>query len=398
MYYRLVSALKRRLILELQDVFSRHPVYDKLVPNIQDKNTFSEAPQYGLVVKGSSTNKIQLSSDNFVGHVHSYVMLTYLKTPAYMLEWVREDLSVIENAGGMPSQPGVYYLECLKAPTNANEEGSFAIDPLYTVLDEPLMLFATGTEQFAQLEKLPVKDTVRLWENGNYPLKEGVDYEIDYASGEVQFKTRFAPHARVTADYFNEGVSIGPIPFRWNSANSKVIPGVVLAFGKRARVGDKLAVQITPEREDTAMAYGGKFEVNFELDVISRDTIQMEEIADFAVMSLWGEKKNRLELEGIEIIDVSMGGETEESYDETGDLWYYNASLSVQLRADWEVHIPMPLRIYKASITSVDAENSVTADRRTDAKNNLVALAQPGLYIATAPILVNRNDDYERIS
>jgi hypothetical protein len=36
MYYYLLSSLKRRLILELQDSFSRHPVYEKVVPFIQN--------------------------------------------------------------------------------------------------------------------------------------------------------------------------------------------------------------------------------------------------------------------------------------------------------------------------------------------------------------------------
>ncbi len=325
-------------------------------------------------------------------------MLTYLKQPGYMLEWVREDSSVVKAADGMPAHPGVYYLECLEAPTNANEDGFFAMDPIYTVQDEPLMLFQSGVEHTGQLQGIPVKNTLRLWENRNYPLKEGVDYHVDYNTGEITFLVSFNKQTQVTADYFFEEKTISPVKFRWNSANSTLIPGVILAFGKRARKGDKVAVQVYSERVDTAKAYGGKFEVNFELDVISRDSIQMEEIADFAVMSLWGEKKNTLELDGIEILDVSMGGETEESYDETADLTYYNASLSVQMRADWEVHIPMPLTIYKVSTTTPEGENSVTPDRRTDAKSTLVALAQPGLFIATAPILAGLNDDYERIS
>ena len=78
MYYYLISSLKRRLILELQDSFAQHPIYSKIVPWIQNKYTFDERPQFGIVVKGSSANKVALSGDNFMGTVESHVMLAYI--------------------------------------------------------------------------------------------------------------------------------------------------------------------------------------------------------------------------------------------------------------------------------------------------------------------------------
>lgn len=398
MYYRLLSALKRRLVVELQDSFSRHPVYEKIVDNIQNKYVFEERPNYGIVVSGSSANRVQLSADNFIGMVHSYVMLAYLGKPAYMLEWVREDTQTIKAEGGMPTLPGIYYLECASAPTNVNEEGEFFVDRLLSVSDEPVLLFESGIERHAQLQNVPVKGMLRLWENKTYLLTEGRDYTVDYTSGEVRFLTRFYPNSTVEADYFYAGPTTGPHKFKWNSADFVTIPGVVLAFGKRARKGDKVAVRVYEERVDTAKAYGGKFEVSFELTVISQDPIQMEEIADFTVMSLLGEKKDLLEYEGIEILDISIGGETEEQYDETGDLFFYNASISVQLRADWEVHIPIPLTISKGSVTSAAADASVDSDRKTSERSNLVMVADGGLFMATAPILTGRNDSYERIA
>jgi hypothetical protein len=89
MYYYLIGALKRRLILELQDSFSRHAIYQKITPFIQNKFAFSERPQFGIVVKGSSANKVQLSADNFIGTVQSHVMLAYVDQPAHPIEWHR---------------------------------------------------------------------------------------------------------------------------------------------------------------------------------------------------------------------------------------------------------------------------------------------------------------------
>lgn len=398
MYYYLISSLKRRLILELQDSFSRHPVYQKVAPFIQNRFSFEERPQYGIVVKGSSANKVQLSSDNLIGEVQSHVMLAYLGQPAYLLEWVKEDIPCIMNNGGvMPTPPGIYYFECLTAPTNPGDKGTFVIDPLLTVTDEPVMLFSSGIESSAQLQNIPVKGTLRLWENRNQLLIEGRDYSVDYTTGAIQFKVRFYVNSIVTADYRYAIDTIGPIEFTWNAADINTLHGVVLAFGKRAKPGDKIAVVVYGDRVDAAQAFGGRLDVSFDLDVISRDPIQTEEIADFAFMTLWGEKRSKLSTEGIEIAEVSIGGEAEEQYDETGDLYFYNASLSVQIQTDWEMHSPLPLTISKASIVSREAEVSVDYERRTSQQSNLHLMPPSNLFFATIPVIVGRNDSFERI-
>ena len=387
MYYYLTAAIKRRAILELKDSFSRHPIYDKIVPWIQNKFAFTERPQMGIVVKGSSANKVSLSGDNFMGNIQSFVMLAYVGVPTYPIEWVREDLNAIrENEGRMPSAPGIYYLEILTVPENPQTPGSFVIDPLLTVTGEPLLRFQSGIEREAQLENIPTKGTVRLWVNGRVLLTEGTDYQVDYRSGAVTFLARFAPNEVVSADYRYPVPSQGPFPFQWNTADFKTIPGVVMAFGKRGKPGDKVAIRISPDRDDTALAYGGKFEVSLDLDIISQDTTATEELADLSVMYLWGEKKPYLEFEGIEIVDISIGGEAEETYDETADLNYYTASLSIQFRADWEIHVPLPLTLSK--VTSA----------KKDGGDGLVYAGPSTLLYTTFPTIVGRNNDFERIT
>lgn len=397
MYYYLIGAMKRRLIVELQDSFSRHPIYSKIVPFIQNRFAFDERPQYGIVVKGSSANKVQFAPDNFIGTVQSHVMLAYVGQPKYPLEWVREDLDAVRaNNDIFPTLPGVYFLEILKAPGFAEEDGYFVIDPLLTQVDEPLLQITTGLETTAQLQQIPVRETVRIWENRNFLLAEDRDYTVNYQTGEVTFAARFPKGTRITADYRYAVASAGPFPFRWNTANFTALPGVVLAFGKRAATGDKVAVVIYQDRVDTANAYGGKFEISFDFDVITRDTTQVEEIADLVVMYLWGEKKPLLEFEGIEIVDISMGGETEEPADETGDLYYYQASMSIQFRADWELHIPLPLTISKVTPTTPEGEAGQDPARRTGAPSTIVA-SIGGLFFTTRPAIVGRNDLFERI-
>lgn len=381
MYYYLVNSLKRRLILELKDSFKGHPVYNKIVDFIEDKFTFNERPQYGIVVKGSSANKVSLAADNFMGTVQSHVMLAYIGTPTYPLEWVREDIRCVAEDGYFPTAAGVYYMEILRAPENNSEHGAYAIDPLLTVTDEAVLQFVTGVEREAQLQRVPLQKTLRLWADHRTLLTEGVDYQVNYQNGAITFLRNFNPNQVLNGDYRYPAPTIGPIYFQWNQADFKTLPGVVLAFGKRAKKGDKVAVVVYPDRVDAANAYGGKFELTFELEVISQDSIQREEIADFAIMSLWGVKKPLLEFEGIELVDISMGGEVEETYDEAADLMYYNSTLSIQLRADWEIHIPMPLTISRIQQTIPRPEQQVPTD----------------LFFSTFPILAGRNSTFEKI-
>lgn len=397
MYYYLVQALKRRLVLELKDSFAKHPVYEKIVPFIQNKYAFSERPQYGIVVKGSSANKVALSADNYIGAIMSHVMLAYVGEPAYPLEWVKEDLGCVRaNNNRMPTPPGVYYLEVLEAPTNAQEEGSFIIDPLLTVSDEPVLRFQDGIEDEAQLQQVPAKGTLRLWENHRFLLVEGEHYHVNYDTGAIELITRGAPGATLSADYRYAVPSVGPLPFKWNQGDNKTLPGVVLAFGKRSKKGDKVAIVVYEDRVEAAHAYGGRFDVTFDMDAIARDPNQMEEMADLIVMYLMAQKRPLLSSEGIEIMDISMGGEAEEIYDETGDDYFYNASLTIQMQADWEVHMPLPLTVSRVTDTTAETDK-LSTPLDLVRESTIIGDVKNKLFFHTYPVIAGRNNNYERI-
>lgn len=395
MYFYLNGAMKRRLLNELKDSFSRHPVYSKIVPYIQDKYAFPERPQYGIVLKSASANKVGLSADNFVGIAVSHVALCYYGTPAYPIEWVREDQAVLQaNEDRMPTVPGDYYIEILTVPTNASEEGAYVIDPLLTITQEPILYFQSGVETEGQLQNLPVRNTVRLFENGRYRLIEGTDYAVDYDTGAIKFLTPFNPGARVTASYRHAAPSLGPIPFRWNTSDQTTLPGVVIAFGKRAREGDKVAIAVTQDRVDTARIYGGKWDLTYEFDCIAQDSIQREEIADWAIMYLWAEKREFLANEGISLTEISMGGESEEPMDETGDIFMYTASVSVQIQSEWEMHVPLPFTI---SQVQPMVPGGGTPDPSAPSSTAGAVPTANNLVFATLPLFAGRNNDFERI-
>lgn len=396
MYYYLTQALKRRLILELKDSFAQHPIYDKVVPFIQNKYAFDERPQFGIVIKGSSANKIALSADNFMGTIMSRVMLAYVGEAVFPLEWIREDQSCIAaNNNVLPTPPGIYYMEILSVPGSAQEEGTFIIDPLLTVNDEPVLRFVTGVEIDAQLQQIPAPGMLSLWENRRFRLIEGTHYRVDYETGAIKLLTRANPGSILTADYRYAVPSTEPVRFQWNRADFKTLPGVILAFGKRGKVGDKVAIVVYQDPVEAARATGGRVEATFDCDVIARDPIQTEEMADLLVMYLWDYKRPHLSTEGIEITDISMGGEAEEVYDETGDDYFYTASLSIQLQGDWEVHTPLPLTISRVTATTVEMDKASVLDPASG--STIIGDVGNRLFFATNQIITGRNNNFERI-
>ena len=117
----------------------------------------------------------------------------------------------------------------------------------------------------------------------------------------------------------------------------------------------------------------------------------MEEIADLTVMYLLSEKRSALSFDGIELVDVSMGGEAEEAYDETADTMYYTASISVQCQVEWETHIPLPLTITRVSPSAAPAGLA-------GANAQPLQVADGALVFQSLPIMVGRNNNFERIS
>jgi hypothetical protein len=324
-------------------------------------------------------------------------MLAYVGAPVFPLEWIREDVACIKaNGDVMPTPPGIYYLEILSVPEDAQSEGQYILDPLLTVNGEPVLRFVSGVETEGQLQRVPVQGTLRLWENRRFPLQEGTHYTVDYQTGAILFLDRSNPGSTVTADYRYAVPSVGPISYQWNKADFSTLPGVVLAFGKRGKVGDKVAIVVYEDRVVVAEAFGGLFDVTFELDAISRDSVQSEELADLIFMYLIAVKRSRLSSEGIEITDVSIGGEAEETYDETSDDYTYTISTSVQIQTRWEIHFPLPLTITRVTDTTpaTDASSKVL-DRFNE--STIIGDVQNKLVLSTMPVIAGRSNDFERI-
>lgn len=358
----LINATKKRVVRELKKILYDHPRYRADSENVQSKFSFELRPQRGIIVNNASADRVRLSADNYIGRLASFVMQAPVENlPGTTIEWVRENFNVLEqycvDRNSFPSPPGVYFLSVTKIPDDANTiAGLFTIDPVLTVTQEPLIFFTSSVDTDAQLSHDNVYDgSLRLWLDNRRVLVPDVDYHVDYPTGHVTFLKATPPGMAVYADYrYRIGLQ-GPFEFFRDTANTTALPGAVLAFGDRAQNCDKVAIVVTDTRSDVAEVYGGKFEVTFDLIVFTRDTEDRERMTDYVVVKFLESQKD-LGYDGLELLDISPGGENEEVYNAETDEYYYESSVSLSLRVDWETYTPLPGVVNRIELTSKSAE------------------------------------------
>lgn len=179
MYHFLSTALKKRLIEELRLCFDSNPRHRDIIKHIQQKYSFSERPQKGIVLESSNASPQSLSANNYLGALHSYLMLARVDDHGgTALEWVKEDERALKaNGGHFPSEPGVYYIQIEEITvTGEIPDYQFWVDPLLSVYEEPIFEFEAGDGVGIQatLANAPVLEgTVDLYAYTNHPLISG---------------------------------------------------------------------------------------------------------------------------------------------------------------------------------------------------------------------------------
>jgi len=353
-FFHVITATRRRIIDDLREVFGNHPVYQKV--EIQDKFAFDERPQFAIIVQNSTVGRVQLSASNFTGNLQSHVKLAKVEDQlGQFLEWVREDTLAIEkNNGVFPTPPGFYFVEL----TSKTE---FVIDPLFKVELEVLIESALGGETVFQLANCPIlSGSFELFLSGIFtPLCEGHDYFLNPNTGELVLVNPLAEGDKLAASYQVPGTTIGPVVFKENMSNNTALPGVVLAFGRRIEVGDRVVVIVGQTRENVARVFGGRWDISFTLDCVSRDSIQRDEIADECLIALWINKKPILEADGILLSDIGMSGESEEVYDENTDDYYFKSTIDFTVQTDWELAVPIVNEVRAINlVTGIDSSGN----------------------------------------
>jgi hypothetical protein len=237
---------------------------------------------------------------------------------------------------------GIYQLEITSGKPEIYEF-EFMLDAMLE-RNQIVISNADGTETSAILNSKPIyPGSLKLKENESL-MVEGTDYEVDNQTGIITFlqSPPVLKGANITATYRTKGLSTGPFKIpHYNQAVNTALPGVVIAFGKGVSIGDKHFIIVTNRRETIAHEYSGKWDMGISLDIYAKDSHKIEEIIDITTSSLLQERKEDLDAEGIALVDVSFGGESEQIFDEaTGDL-YYMGSVDYQFLTEWLVHRPL---------------------------------------------------------
>jgi len=243
------------------------------------------------------------------------------------------------------AKPGRYYLEIVQD----GPELKYVVNPLYSVKEEIVIANAKGSEIGGNLENQNIMvDQVIL-----FMRKPGTDYSVrlirdeEYTidiTGAITFIGGFSlePHTNLIAYYRWIGEEIGPVKIpEDNRYDHETIKGAVLCFNNKVNLGDKVVLIVYPEREVAARVYGGHFNVSLDIEIFTRDTVQLPGMVDYIINDIWNNKRIPLISEGITIDELDSGGETEEVYDEnTGDLYYKN-SLNMAIISEWKKFVPV---------------------------------------------------------
>lgn len=240
--------------------------------------------------------------------------------------------------------PGRYYLEIVTPDAaHPNQGTQFVVDPIYVVDREELIAKTRGTELTAQTENhnlLPNFDVLYTQQSKKATklyLERDVDYTIT-TDGLISFRKPLIVGTTLYINYRWVGVELGPfdLPGGEFEYNNLALSGVILFFGSERLLGDKNVVIVYPQRETAARVYSGHWDVSVQIDVVSRDTIQLPELTDHIINDMWSYKRLALIMEGITIQSIENTGETEDIYDEaTGDQ-FYRSSLSMSLLSEWK--------------------------------------------------------------
>lgn len=319
--------------------------------------------------------------------------------PGTSVEWVTENQHHLETISRkrdvFPSPPGVYTVNVLSVPDEpSNAPGEFMVEPVLSVVGEPLIQFTGSHDYHASLAREGVyPGSVRLWLDGRRALVEGTDFNVDHSTGGITFLSETPSGSYVTADYKYLVAPTGPYRYQREEFSVDAIPGAVIAFGDRVQKDDRVSVVVFDGRKEAADVYGGKFEVSFDLLVFTKDSDDRERMADYVTVKLL-ELQNRIGFEGLEIVDVSPGAESEEVFNDTSDEYYYDRTVSMTVRVDWEVYFPLPLEIQRHEFTSRSTE--VDTGYLGSYPLDLLRAVDPERF-ASIPVIVGKKLTYESI-
>lgn len=172
------------------------------------------------------------------------------------------------------------------------------------------------------------------------------------------FKIEILENNRISFLWQNTKKRFGPVPVIPGSKIVDLLFDVEIELDSLLVPGDFAIILLIPINGSLGRVYGGLFEMELSLTIMAESTQELEEIADWTIMSLNYIRKPELEREdNILIKEMKHTGEAE--IPELKDF-IYTAGIDISLRSQWSQHVEADQ--YITNIDFIDIGEVETCD------------------------------------
>ena len=342
MFFHVINVVKNKLLHAIKQELQYHPIFKDT--HVSNHFLRKERPARAIILTSSSGNHRRLSLDDLAqSAVPAFSALYRIADfPSSSIEWVEDDKDAISQ--GVMSAPGYYYVS-VDEKDDSNYQWSVSIDPLFEKR-EYIVRNATGAETSASFSQTPVAEKV-MWVYAESPdgssirmLYDPAQITKDIANKRIVFNQPLTRTESVFVDYRYAGEPFGPFTVEANIALRNGIPGVVVAFGDRIRVGDKQVVRVRPRIVPSYDVYSGEWDLSFDLTILALDPNEQEMLADYAATVLWAKKRVELEDDHIILQELNIGAESTDTLIEASGEPYFMCTIGLSIITRWEFYIP----------------------------------------------------------
>jgi hypothetical protein len=343
MEVQLGESLKGLLLDGLRHHFQYTDEFPGIVEKIRPSGSYEQAPSMGIVVASSGGDFIRNEASNFYGYQSSKTILCAVnEKPSITIDYVIRD----HNSDLAP--PGAYFVHVTTYNRDHNV-GFYTITPYLSMPKERHVLDVN--DQFT-LSEIPFNNTVRVFLlNGvdkvfvpsEYWTQDTTDERLftvdtEYIDADLQY---------LEVDYLHLGETSQPVPFTSDSLQY-TIPGVGFKIGKRSVSGDQQIVMVYDSPIPAYQVFGGFADLSFEITVFARDSETRTRIATAVSLYVHSMFRTNLTKLGLQLNEVSIGGEEEDSYDDIAGDSLYTSSISLSCVGYWKQYIPNDVMYYAA--------------------------------------------------
>lgn len=159
------------------------------------------------------------------------------------------------------------------------------------------------------------------------------------------------------------------------ASNFNIIPGLSIGMGDMVNVGDQCAILVSPDMTETYEVYGSKENISFDIYVKANDRLTASDISTLIRSHLLVHGRASMEANGLSVFEVSKAPQ-QEPKGNGGVSVATTIALSVSAAADWELYVPLTVRIGHFEI-EVGQNTSHWLPKSPEILPRLVSFGQP---------------------